>query len=342
MDLEPRHLRALLAIRDQGTITDAAIVLRIGQPAVSRTLAQAERILGVELVRRTTRHLTMTEAGDRVCRAAQEALRAWDAVKWAASGTGRPLRVGYSWAAFGEATTAVLHAWRRSHPDTVLELKRFDGRDAGLLRGAVDVAIIRGNFVDPTVEIAWVGQEDRMAALPADHPLADREAISVLDLADETLAVTPSTATTSLALWPPEHRPVSSIDCGNVDEWLTVIAAGDGVGLTPRATSWVNRHPGVAYVELLDGGQIPVQLAWPRDAAHPSVPELLRVVQQVLRDSAEQQPHADGHHDHPDQHVQHPPRAGAGEDRPEEAGTDPEPGEPRETGQDGAGGEPPG
>lgn len=281
MDLELRHVRTLLAVRDQGTLTDAAIALRVGQPAVSRTLAQAEEILGVELVRRTTRRLTLTEAGDRVCRAGQEALRAWEAIRSAATGTARPLRVGYSWAAFGESTTAVLHAWRLLHPDTALELKRVDGRDAGLLRGLVDVAVIRGNFADPTVQIVGVGQEDRMAALPLAHRLAGETSISLLDLADETLAVTPATGTTSPSLWPVEHRPVTTVPCGNVDEWLTVIAAGDAVGVTPRATTFSNRHPGVAFVELTDAGTVPLQLAWPRAAPHPAVTDLLEVVRSV-------------------------------------------------------------
>lgn len=282
MDLELRHVRTLLAIRDQGTITDAAIALRLGQPAVSRTLAQAEEILGVELVRRTTRQLTLTEAGDRVCRAGQEAMRAWDGIRSAASGTARPLRVGYSWAAFGAPTTEVLHAWRRRNPDTLLELKRVDGRDAGLLRGLVDVAIIRGNFTDPTVQIVEVGEEDRMAALPLHHPLSSASSICLLDLADETLAVTPSTGTTAPSLWPAEHRPVSTVPCGNVDEWLTVIAAGDAVGVTPRATTFSNRHPGVAFVELVDAGTVPLQLAWPRAAAHPAASDLVEVVRAVL------------------------------------------------------------
>ncbi|WP_262506002.1 LysR family transcriptional regulator [Streptomyces sp. TRM68367] len=46
MNVELRHLRALVAIGDEGTITGAADVLRVSQPALSRTLVQLENRVG--------------------------------------------------------------------------------------------------------------------------------------------------------------------------------------------------------------------------------------------------------------------------------------------------------
>lgn len=143
-EIEARHLRVLVALADEGTFTDAAIALGVGQSAVSRTLAQFERLVGVTLVHRTTRSVTLTSAGEDARAAAVDALRALDAVVDAATGRRRPLRIGYSWAAMGRHTTGILRAWRYRHPDRPAEVHRIDERLAGLRTGAVDLAVIRG------------------------------------------------------------------------------------------------------------------------------------------------------------------------------------------------------
>ena len=69
MNVELRQLRSLVAIVDAGSFTDAAIDLAVSQAAVSRTLASLEAALGVRLLRRTTRDVTLTAAGNRVTQA---------------------------------------------------------------------------------------------------------------------------------------------------------------------------------------------------------------------------------------------------------------------------------
>ena len=66
MNIELRQLRCLVAIAEAGSFTDAAIDLGISQAAASRTLASLETALGVRLLRRTTREVTLTAAGSRV------------------------------------------------------------------------------------------------------------------------------------------------------------------------------------------------------------------------------------------------------------------------------------
>src|SRR6266487_871880 len=66
MKVELRHLRCLVAIAEAGSFTDAAIDLGISQAAASRTLASLEAALGVRLLRRTTREVTLTAVGGRV------------------------------------------------------------------------------------------------------------------------------------------------------------------------------------------------------------------------------------------------------------------------------------
>lgn len=281
-DIEGRHLRVLVALAAEGSFTDAAIALGIGQSAVSRTLAQLERIVGVVLVHRTTRSITLTAAGEAARSAAVDALRALDAVADAATGRNRPLRIGYSWAALGRHTTDILRAWREQHPDSPLEVHRIDERLAGLRTGAVDLAVIRGERPTGALRTQLLFTEGRVAAVPAGHPLASAAAVSLAQLATEQLAWTPSVGTTTLELWPPGTRPTRTIEVHNVDEWLTVIAAGDAVGLTPDSTAFTHPHSGVRFLPVPEVPDISVWLVWPAEAAHPDVAPFLGLARAVV------------------------------------------------------------
>ena len=74
--LKIRHLRALVAVAEQGTLVRAADVLSITQPAVSKTLAELEDIVGRRLLERTTKGVTLTAAGRVLLRHAGASLRA--------------------------------------------------------------------------------------------------------------------------------------------------------------------------------------------------------------------------------------------------------------------------
>src|ERR1700759_913302 len=95
MNVELRQLRCLVAIADAGSFTDAAIDLGISQAAASRTLASLESALGVRLLRRTTREVTLTAAGRRVLGPARRALAADDDAAREEGPRRNPLRLGY-------------------------------------------------------------------------------------------------------------------------------------------------------------------------------------------------------------------------------------------------------
>src|SRR5947209_3982246 len=86
------HLRVLVALAEEGTFTDAAIRLGLSQPAVSRSLARLEQLLGVRLVQRTTRTLSLTDAGRACYEASLAVLRDVEALVAAAQGRAMPLR----------------------------------------------------------------------------------------------------------------------------------------------------------------------------------------------------------------------------------------------------------
>ena len=244
----------------------------MSQPAVSRALAALEEVLGVRVLRRTSREVLPTAAGERVLARARRVLaEVDDLVREARSGQ-RRLRIGHAWAAMGAHTVEFQRRWAARHPDVALQLVRTNSATGGLAEGGCDVAVVRtppDARADSRFDGAVVGLESRCCALAADDPLARRRQLRLSDLAGRVVAVDPRTGTTTAELWPAGSRPdVEEIH--DVDDWLAVIAAGRCVGVTAESTRTQYRRQGVVFRRLRDAPPVPVRLIWWRDDPHPA------------------------------------------------------------------------
>jgi DNA-binding transcriptional LysR family regulator len=179
MTMELRHLRCFLAIAEEGTLTRAATRLHLTQPVVSRTLRQLEDHLGVRLIDRSTHHLGLTAAGHSFRIRAASAVAAADAAFDPAQLGVWPLRLGHAWSAFGEFTVSLLRSWLQEHPDVPLELRRIEDRTAGLARGEVDAALLRGPVTTPGIRTEPLMMEPQLAAVPDGTPLAARSQLTL-------------------------------------------------------------------------------------------------------------------------------------------------------------------
>jgi DNA-binding transcriptional LysR family regulator len=263
MSLELRELRCLVAIVDSGTFTDAAIDLGMSQAAVSRNVASLEAKLGARLVKRTTRRLELTPAGERVLRQARRVLAGVDAIhSEAASGQG-VVRIGYAWSALGRHTVPFQRRWAAAHPDVELELVRTNTATAGLADGSTQLAILRKPPSASEFDIVLVGLERRYCAMPSDDPWARRRSVTLADIATRTVLVDSATGTTGPELWPEAQRP-RLVESRDIDDWLTRISAGRGIGMTAESTVDQYRRPGVVYRPVRDASPIAVYLAWSR------------------------------------------------------------------------------
>ncbi|MBM7772350.1 DNA-binding transcriptional LysR family regulator [Actinokineospora baliensis] len=283
MTVELRHLRAFLVIAEEGNITRAAARLHTGQPALSRTLQALESHLGVRLVDRSTHHLRLTDAGRDFRARAATAVAAVDAALDPARAGTWPLRLGHSWSALGQHTATVLRLWHRAHPKMPLELLRMDDRSAGLASGRVDAALVRAPLRSPGVRSTHLYDEPRVAAVSADSPLADRDTLTLADLATHPVIVNPATGTTTVGLWGATHRPTTVLEVDNTDDWLAAIAATQGVGVSSAATATIHPFPGVTYKPLTDAPALPLHLAWNDPPSHPAVTDLAAFIRRVAQ-----------------------------------------------------------
>jgi len=265
MSVELRHLRCLIAVTDQGTFTDAAIELKISQAAVSRTVAALEADLGVRLLRRTTRHVSPTAVGTRVIARARRILAEVNDLEQLVSGTRHELRLGFAWSALGRHTTVLQRQWAREHPDSPLVFVQSNSATAGLSEGLAEIAVVRRALDDHRFETTLIATEARYAAVAADDPWAKRRFVRLADFAGRTVGLDTRTGTTTMDMWGPGAGPAVVRDTRSVDEWLTLIASGQAVGMTSEATVAQYPRPGIVYRPVRDAQPMPVWLAWWRD-----------------------------------------------------------------------------
>ena len=264
MSIELRELRCLVAIVDRGSFTDASLELRMSQAAVSRNLASLERKLAIRLVRRTTRRLELTSAGERALRQARRVLAGVDELEREALSENAIVRIGYAWSALGRHTVPFQRRWAAAHPGIELELVRSNTATAGLADGTAQLAILRRPPPTDDYDLVLIGLEKRVCAMAADDPWAKRRSVTLAEIAERTVAIDAATGTTSLGLWPESAPPRGVVKTHDVEDWLTVISSGRAVGVSAESTGDQYRRPGLVYRPVRDGPPIPVYLAWSR------------------------------------------------------------------------------
>jgi DNA-binding transcriptional LysR family regulator len=193
-----------------------------------------------------------------------------------------PLRLGHAWSALGVHTPVLLRRWADRYPDVELQLVQVDHRSAGLHDGRVDAAVIRGPVPGRGLRSEHLLDEARVAAVPAEHRLADRPRLALADLADDPVVVNTVSGTTGTALWPPDRRPARTVEVTGTEDWLAAIAAGRGVGVTVSATAELTGYPGVRFLPLTDAPPVPVSLAWTDPPTHPAIESLIRLAREVV------------------------------------------------------------
>jgi DNA-binding transcriptional LysR family regulator len=261
MDVELRHLRAFVAVAQHRSFTRAAAVLLVTQPALTRTVKQLEAALEVPLLERDSRHVALTPAGADFLDQAQQALAAVDR----ALATVREhvaVRLGFSWLLPDPWAQRTVRRYEDATGNSV-SLVRVDDPLAAVLRGAVDVAVVRGVAdVAAPARAVHLFDETRVAVCAEASPLADRSELHWLDVARWPLVVNTISGTTGPWSWPAGLGPATIVETANFDEWLESVAADRGIGVVPEVAERRAIHPAVRFVPLVDAPTSPVSLVF--------------------------------------------------------------------------------
>jgi DNA-binding transcriptional LysR family regulator len=247
-------VRGFVAVAQRLHFRRAAEDLHIAQPALSRQIQALEQGLGVRLLERDRRSVTLTPAGRQLLEDAVPLLAGADAarrrVQRAARG-GKSLVVGFR---TGIAPAEAVRRFREAEPTADVEMRRleWDDQEEAVLGGRVDIAYVR-RPVDPRgLRLIPLYEERRLAALMADHPLADREVVTEADIADERHL---------RYLEPVKTGPGRTTILRGVEEKLEYVAAGQGIILLPLSATKHYTRPDIVYVPVSDAEPDQVMLA---------------------------------------------------------------------------------
>jgi DNA-binding transcriptional LysR family regulator len=198
--MELRHLQYFLAVADTASFTQAAKQLQVVQSGVSATIKSLEHELGVPLFARSVGGVTLTPAGAELrphARATLAAARAGkdaiDALRGAVRGT---VTLGTLTSITLVDLPTVLARLRAQHPDVSVQLRTATTGSAGLLQqlrdGQLDIAfLVFTNAPPPDIHARCVATVPLVLAVPVDHPLADRESVSLAELNGMSFIDTP-------------------------------------------------------------------------------------------------------------------------------------------------------
>ncbi|MFD6953023.1 LysR family transcriptional regulator [Nocardiopsis sp. TSRI0078] len=274
--VETRELRYFVAVAEELHFGRAAERLGIAQPPLSRAIRQLEHRLDVRLLDRNRRGVALTYAGTVLLREARAAL---DTVEAAvrrtrrAGNSQRPLALATKAGASHEVLRRLLDAVATAPDAAPIDVILCEvGEQAGLLRsGRADVALMHHPFDDLAgFDTEGLYVEGQVALLPASHPLASRDQI--------TLVEAQNVPDLPIARWPrldgsypdgpgPEVRTQSQL--------AQLVALGKTLLVIPassRAWQW----PEHVAVPVVDAPDVTTVIAWPPGSRSQAVAALVR------------------------------------------------------------------
>ncbi|MFD8232909.1 LysR family transcriptional regulator [Streptomyces sp. NPDC059696] len=270
------QLRLYLVLSEELHFGHAAARLFITQPALSQQIRELEKRLGVRVVERTGRAITLTEEGRALLPEARAAVAAVDRLKRVADAQLRQISgrliVGTVGAEAAMAhTRAVLGLFKKRHPSVALHLLNLGFRDhlAALTHQQVDVAFVRPPVTDD-IELHHLATEPRVACLAADHPLAVSPRLTLDRLSGVPVVDMPEQVPRLWwDFWAVDPRPDGSrVRYGPVvtdmESLLHTVATGEAMCFLPAAARDYFPRPGISYVDVTDLTPSTSALAWSR------------------------------------------------------------------------------
>jgi DNA-binding transcriptional LysR family regulator len=293
-----RQLRYFVAVSEELHFGRAAERLHITQPPLSQAIRKLEDELGVELLHRTSRFVSLTEAGRAFADEARVVIAAFDRAVAEArrvGGTQATVRVGCTPDLPVERLLAFLGEVRHRHPDQPLEIVHLNALEQ--VRRLHDADLDLGIFLlaeqDEGLEVHPLFPGEALVAfLSPEHPLAAARAVTPGDLQGETLVVPPRSTNPALH----ERLMAQLAEAGytfaelreaggaSARDVLLSVAAGSGVALAPVSTRHTSGAGGVVVHRPLEPPVPGVEtvVAW---AARPH--GAVRTMLESLRDAAQ-------------------------------------------------------
>jgi len=283
-----RQVRYFVATAEIGQISQAAIHLNISQSAVTTAIKELEAMLGVLLFQRSPQGMILTDAGRHFLNRAYVILRSVDDALNSplpdvrASGL---LRLAASYTVIGYFLPHHLQRLEHWHPDVTLQVHEQERSaiEQGLLEGRFDMAVVlTANLTHPDIVSETLFNSERRLWLPSHHPLCERSAVSLADVAREPfiLLTVDEAEQSAMRYWEQAgQRPEVRVRTSSVEAVRSMVANGSGVAILSDLVHrpWSLEGKRIETVTISDPvTPMSVGLAWHRERAFSPAMQALR------------------------------------------------------------------
>ena len=296
MDFKRGQLRNFVVVAEEGQMTRAARKLHLAQPALSHMISQLESELGIVLLERHARGVTLPAAGEAFLPKARSALAAADdairtAESLARARSGR-VEIGYIGPPPMVNAPELFGRFADAHPEVSVSYRElpFPFSPSTAWLEEVDVAFSVPPAAERGVRIQAVRVEPRAALMPDHHPLAQRDELSAAELLDERfLSYHPHVQPTWAGFHslddirgaPAPNR--SEAHARTPPEMLTMMASRLGIAVLPLSDALVLRDVlrGVVAIPVIDAGPAVLSLSSLESNRNPFVQALMANAQSL-------------------------------------------------------------
>jgi DNA-binding transcriptional LysR family regulator len=244
--MELRHLRYFLVVGELLSFTKASAQLRIAQPALSRRIQDLEDEIGVDLLKRSPRGVSLTAEGKLFLEKTRSLLKLADdsveQVRALARGQFGELHIGYSPSPTVEVLPPALAAFQKAFPHVNVILHDASRREIvdGLQDGTLELAIMpdAANSQTPGIEFEVLRTYPICVTFAPTHPFARLKSIPLEKLANEPIVgysrkdYPEYYPLIERLFLPLGLKPRIAVECDSASSLITAVETGRGVALS--------------------------------------------------------------------------------------------------------------
>lgn len=250
------------------TFFDAAESLHISQSSLSKQIIKLEKELDMQLFDRSKRSAHLTDGGQffyqHCLSLTSQYHQLMNQLKVYQKSRQHKLNIGILPILNQYKFTSRFRGFCQLHPDIILTLDEVEENDllAGLTMGKYDIIIAREGLADKTQHRTWeIAQDELVLVVPADHPFAGKEEISIKECGQESfILMNPYTSVNQLCLRLFHKNGITPriLRTGRVESIISSIAIGEGVGLLPKKNFQTFHSENISVIPLVPTVRLPV------------------------------------------------------------------------------------
>lgn len=293
--MELRHLKYFVTVAEELHFGRAAARLQMTQPPLSKQIRELEEEMGVQLFKRTKRHVELTTAGAFFLPEARQVItqldQAIETAQRAERGELGRLVIGFVGSATYNILPELIREYRKKFPDVSIALHELSTPDQvrELTADRIDVGLLHPPIGSSLIDTFPVQIGHSALSLPRHHRLADKAKITIQDLKDEPFIVV------SRDIWPGLYDEFLSLfqnagftprivqEATEYQMVVGLVSAGIGIGVVPATAEKLFNHE-VVYRQI-DGAPLSavLSMAWMKKNENPALMQFIALTKRIRK-----------------------------------------------------------